>query len=161
MKVCRLPRGWRSFETIIWPENIPASWLTSRNVARRIKRRQLFIARWIEPRWIRILQQRSKTKRIQLTSVWKGRSGSGNNGIINKLTRRSKEEGEKRMASENGGNDRRRVLMMGGIGWKGNKKTVRLEQNRCGLNVSERALDYDDRSYDFDNLLSRYQLLRT
>lgn len=38
------------------------------------------------------------------------------NGIINKLTRRSKGEGEKRMASENGGNDRRRVLMMGGIG---------------------------------------------
>lgn len=51
--------------------------------------------------------------------------------------------------------------MMGGIGWKGNKKTVGLEQNRCGLNVLERALDYDDRSYDFDNLLSRYQLLRT
>ena len=43
---------------------------------------------------------------------------------------------------------------------KKNKKTVPLEQNRCGLNVLERALDYDDRSYDFDSLLSRYQLLR-
>lgn len=70
--------------------------------------------------------------------------------------RRESERSEKERERELSAGEYRRWV----VSVKKNKKTVPLEQNRCGLNVLERALDYDDRSYDFDSLLSRYQLLR-
>lgn len=83
-KVCRLRRGWRgSFETIIWPESIPASWLTSstaRNV--RTNERTVFIGlvgtwcRSLDPNFAR--EEQTDPIKVDTRSIRKGRSAGYN-----------------------------------------------------------------------------------
>ena len=165
--------SWPSFDTITRATSVknPSPWLASSTRVKPPTDFQFHVLR-ITDRCYHWTVNESDSNRT--------RRGEGDRHVVTD-TRLISEEGQDQAAqpgiinnfsSDRRGNEKKRrdrgrawlsgVLTMSGIGEKEQENSSRLERRSLRFEcLSERALDYDDRSYNFDSLLSRYQLLRT